>query len=97
VKSAVDEVEAEYLRRPPPRMGYRQRPRVSEEIRSLTGRIGSGDVPPTVAQMDRLEQLKGELREAVDAFQLVIDTRLRELNDKLGDYPRVMAGRRVIS
>jgi photosystem II stability/assembly factor-like uncharacterized protein len=97
VKVAVDSVDAEYLRRPPPRMGYRQRPRVSEEIRSLTGRIGSGDVPPTVAQMERLEQLEGELQEAMDAFQLLIDTRLRELNDKLGDYPRVMTGRRVIS
>ena len=70
---------------------------MSEEIRSLTGRIGSGDVPPTVAQTERLEQLEGELREAMDAFQLLIDTRLRELNDKLGDYPRVMAGPRVIS
>jgi hypothetical protein len=44
-----------------------------------------------------MEQLEGELREAVDAFQLLIDTRLQELNDKLGDYPRVMAGPRVIS
>ncbi|MFQ5536830.1 MAG: hypothetical protein ACE5GJ_05195 [Gemmatimonadota bacterium] len=87
---AVDSVSAEYLRRPPPRMGYRQRPRVSEEIRSLTGRIGGAQVRPTDAQMARLEELKGELRDAVDAFAEVVTTRIQPLNRTLGDEPHIV-------
>ena len=96
--AAVQQVSDEYLRRPPPRMGYRQRPRVSEELRSLMGSITGVEAPPTVPQMDRLGELRGEVQEAIDALDLVLDTRIRELNDKLGDRPHIMVPRpRVIS
>ena len=96
--AAVQQVSDEYLRRPPPRMGYRQRPRVSEELRSLMGSITGVEAPPTVPQMNRLGELRGEVQEAIDALDLVLDTRIRELNDKLGDRPHIMVPRpRVIS
>ncbi len=95
---AVQEVSDEYLRRPPPRMGYRQRPRASEELRSLMGSIAGVEAPPTVPQMSRLGELRGEVQEAIDALDLVLDTKIRELNDKLGDRPHIMVPRpRVIS
>jgi len=95
---AVQEVSDEYLRRPPPRMGYRQRPRVSEELRSLMGSIAGVEAPPTVPQMNRLGELRGEVQDAIDALNLVLDTKIRELNEKLGDRPHIMVPRpRVIS
>jgi photosystem II stability/assembly factor-like uncharacterized protein len=96
--AAVQEVSDQYLRRPPPRMGYRQRPRVSEELRSLMGAVANVEAPPTVPQGDRLVELRGEVQEAVDALNVVIDTRIRTLNEKLGDRPHIMIpGPRVIS
>lgn len=96
--AAVQEVSDAYLRRPPPRMNYRQRPRVSEELRSLMGAIANVEAPPTVPQIERLEQLRVETAEAIQALQVVLDTRIRALNEKLGDRPHVMIDRpRVIS
>jgi photosystem II stability/assembly factor-like uncharacterized protein len=96
--AAVQEVSDLYLRRPPPRMGYRQRPRVSEELRSLMGAVGNVEAPPTEPQSNRLVELRGEVQAAIDALNLVIDTRIRDLNDKLGDRPHIMVARpRVIS
>jgi len=97
-KAAVQEVSDQYLRRPPPRMGYRQRPRVSEELRSLMGAIANVEAPPTEPQGNRLTELRGEVQEAVDALDAVLDTRIRELNDRLGERPHIMVPRpRVIS
>jgi len=86
----VEKVAAEYLRRPPPRMGYRQRPRVSEELRSLTFAIGGVEAPPTVPQTKRLEQLRGETSEALSALRKAFDTFVRPLNEKLGDRPHIL-------
>jgi hypothetical protein len=97
-EAAVQAVSDEYLRRPPPRMGYRQRPRVSEELRSLMGSIANVEAPPTVPQMARLQEIRVEAQQAVDALNQVLDTRIKELNDKLGDRPRILVNRpRVIS
>ncbi|MDH5759467.1 MAG: hypothetical protein OEZ65_07740 [Gemmatimonadota bacterium] len=94
----VQGVSDEYLRRPPPRMGYRQRPRVSEELRSLMGAIGGVEAPITVPQERRLEQIRGEVREAVDALNVILDTTIRELNEKLGDRAHIMVNRpRMVS
>ena len=47
--------------RPPPSMGYRQRPRLREEIRSLMRAIDNTTNPPTIPQLERIESLKLEL------------------------------------
>ena len=51
----------EHLMRPPPSMGYRQRPRLREEIRSLMRAIDNTTNPPTIPQLERIESLKLEL------------------------------------
>ncbi len=95
---AVRQVSDSLLRRPPPRMGYRQRPRAAEELRSLMGAISGVEAPPTVPQSNRLEQLRTEVQDAIDALNVVIDTRVRALNEKLGDRPHIMVDRpKVIS
>ncbi|MDP2956910.1 MAG: hypothetical protein Q8N53_10865 [Longimicrobiales bacterium] len=96
--ASVQEASDEYLRRPPPRMGYRQRPRASEELRSLMGSIAGVEAPPTMPQTARLQQVRGEVQQAIDALNVVLDTKIKALNDKLGDRPHIMINRpRIIS
>ena len=85
----VNEVRDARLRRPPPRMGYRQFPRVSEEIRSLTGAIGGVEARPTEPQLLRIGEITREAEAAIDAMQLILDTTIRELNERLGGEPRI--------
>ncbi|MGD8320575.1 MAG: hypothetical protein PVJ02_08975 [Gemmatimonadota bacterium] len=97
-RAAVQEVSDEYLRRPPPRMGYRQRPRVSEQLRTQMGAISGVEAPPTEPQTARVEELRGQVQEAIDALNQVLDTKVKALNDELGDRPHIMIDRpRVIS
>ncbi len=85
----MTEVRDAQLRRPPPRMGYRQFPRVSEEIRSLNGAIGGVEARPTEPQLLRVDEITQEARAAMDAVQLILDTTIRELNERLGGDPRI--------
>ncbi len=85
----MTEVRDAQLRRPPPRMGYRQFPRVSEEIRSLNGAIGGVEARPTDPQLLRVAEITQEAQAAMDAVQLILDTTIRELNERLGGDPRI--------
>ena len=49
------------LMRPPPSMGYRQRPRLKEEIKTLMRAIDNTTNPPTIPQQERIKSLKQEL------------------------------------
>ena len=89
----VDKVSSEYLRRPPPRMGYRQRPRVSEEIRSLTRSIGGVEARPTEPQLARVQQIAGQADEALGAVDRLVDTAIQQLNDRLSEYSRILVDR----
>ncbi len=95
--AALDEIEAfkDWLTYPPPRMGYRQRPRLREELRSLMGSITSMASRPTEAEMLRLGELQVETSEAVATFNRMLDTTVRDLNDNAGQYPRIMIDRPI--
>ena len=90
---AVENVSNEYLRRPPPRMGYRQRPRVSEEIRSLTRSIGGVEARPTDPQLARVQEIAGEADEALGAVDQLVGTVIQQLNDRLSGYSRILIDR----
>jgi photosystem II stability/assembly factor-like uncharacterized protein len=83
-RAEVDSTASEHLRRPPPTMNYRQRPRVREEIRSLMRAIDGVEAPPTDPQLLRVRELHAEAQEAIDAIWHVWDTTLRGLNERLG-------------
>lgn len=89
----VKKVSSEYLRRPPPRMGYRQRPRVSEEIRSLTRSIGTVEARPTTPQLTRVQEIAGEADEALGAVDHLLDTVIQQLNDRLSGYSKIFIDR----
>ena len=56
--------------RPPPSMGYRQKPRLKEEIKTLMRAIDNTTNPPTIPQQERIKSLKQEL-----------DVHLRKMED----------------
>ena len=77
-----------------PNMGYRQRPRLREEIRSLMRAVNSATAEPTQPQLSRLEQLKGEVSEAQAALQQIITDDIQKINDKTKNIPQISVGKK---
>ncbi len=75
-------------------MGYRQKPRLREEIRSLLRAVDGAPAQPTQSQRDRVESLKEETATAVQAFEKVVNEEIAKLNALVKDLPRVHLGRR---
>ena len=73
------------LARPLPRLGYRQYPRLREEVQTVTGMIARPMLPPTAGETLRA----GELRDEVDQAQARLD---RILQDRVGAINRSLAG-----
>jgi len=88
---AVEALENE-LRRPPPRMGYRQWPRLSEQLSFVTRGITQAQARPTEGQM----QVLGEIEEALEAravdLQGLIDGPVAALNRLLAGQPAISSG-----
>ena len=91
IASATDKLEAmkNEWQRPPPNMGYRQRPRLKEEIRSLIFAIGNAPSEPTASQMDRVNSLQEETTEEVTKFQDYLTRDLEKINKLAGPMPQV--------
>jgi hypothetical protein len=88
---ALDALENQ-LRRPPPRMGYRQWPRLSEQLSFVARGIAQAQARPTVGQL----QVLGEIEEALEAravdLQGLIDGPVAVLNRLLEGQPAVRSG-----
>ncbi|MEL6919140.1 MAG: hypothetical protein AAFO99_15595, partial [Bacteroidota bacterium] len=92
VMKNISDLQDDILKRPPPAMTYRQRPRLREEIRSLMRAINSATAKPTQPQISRLEQLKGEVNGAMGALQQIIDTDIKGINKKAERIPQISVG-----
>lgn len=94
VKRALDKVNdlRGRLNRPPPRMGYRQYPRLREELQSLGGAISRPVAPPTEPQQRRLEELRQETAAVVGELNQLLTQTVPELNRMLGTRPHIVAG-----
>ncbi|MBL7855021.1 MAG: hypothetical protein JNL17_11525 [Cyclobacteriaceae bacterium] len=89
----LKEYEDEILRRPPPNMGYRQRPRLREEISSLLGDVDDATARPTQPQLERLGELKRENQEAAGQLDRLISDYVAPINDKVKNLPQVVVGK----
>ncbi len=78
------------LKRPPPSMSYRQRPRLREEIRNLMRAIDGAAAPPTRSQLERVTTLQAETQAMVDQYQRLLDTKIKSLNEWLKDVPHIV-------
>ena len=88
----ITELQDDILKRPPPSMSYRQRPRIREEIRSLMRAVNGAWAKPTQPQLARLQQLKGELAEANGTMNQILSSDIAGINEKTKSIPQVSVG-----
>lgn len=105
-RAALDEAEAalvalrtlrdEKLLRPMPGLGYRQYPRLREEVGSLLGAVTRTITKPTDAQASRHTELTGETRQVQQELQAIMNGRITRLNEMLRNLPHVLVGGRIV-
>ena len=93
-KQKISDLEDDVLKRPPPAMNYRQRPRIREEIRSQLRAINGATNKPTQPQLKRLEQLKGEVSDAQTVLEQIISGDLQKINAKVKEVPPITVGKK---
>jgi photosystem II stability/assembly factor-like uncharacterized protein len=85
----VKEFRDEVLRRPPPNMGYRQRPRLREEISSLLGDIDEATARPTTQQVGRSSELTKEVDDAKAQFSKLLSEDISRINEAVKNVPAI--------
>jgi hypothetical protein len=81
----------EKLLRPLPGLGYRQYPRLREEIQSLYGNVSRPMARPTDPQVLRQGELVTETTQVQQELNTVISGRIAKLNTLLKNLPHVLA------
>ena len=92
VTSALDAVKKlrdDDLTRPYPNMGYRQYPRIREEINSLSSAVSRAPVRPTEGQALRLKELTQELDRAVAALNRIQTEQVGRINEMMKAAPYI--------
>ncbi len=96
---AADDELAEFedrLTYPIPGLGYRQVPRLREELSSLFGSVTGPPSPPTEGEVERLGELREETATAEADFQAILATTIADLNRVLGGTARILLERREL-
>lgn len=88
---AIEALENE-LRRPPPRMGYRQWPRLSEQLSFVTRGITQAQARPTDGQIQVLEEIEEAMEARAVDLQGLIDGPVAALNRLLAGQPAISSG-----
>ena len=78
------------LARPLPGLGYRQYPRLREEVQTVSGMISRPMMPPTAGEMLRSTELGGEANQAQVRLDAIIKTHVVKINDLLKGTPHVL-------
>ncbi len=71
-------------------MGYRQYPRIREEIASLAGSVSRSPAPETDGQALRFKELTEELNRAVAALNKVQTDQVGKINDMMKTAPFIV-------
>jgi len=78
------------LARPLPGLGYRQYPRLREEVQTVSGMVWRPLMPPTAGEMLRLGELKTETDGAQARLDAIIASRVAKINQALAGTPHVI-------
>jgi len=78
------------LRRPPPNMNYRQRPRLREEIGSLMYAVDGATARPSTQQSNRSVELDREAGEAASQLERILSDDVQKINDKVKNMPQIV-------
>jgi hypothetical protein len=79
------------LARPLQGLGYRQYPRLREEIQTVTGMVTRPMKPPTAGETLRMGELKSETDQAQARLDAIIQNRVGKINQLLAGTPHVIA------
>jgi hypothetical protein len=93
VTSALDaskKVLEDDLTRPYPGMGYRQYPRLREEIQSLSGSVSRAGARPTDPEMLRMNELQQELDDAVGRLNRIQTDQVGRINELMKTAPFIV-------
>jgi hypothetical protein len=83
----VQSLRDDDLTRPYPNMGYRQYPRIREEIGSLYGAISRAPAAPTEGQALRIRELTQELDGAIAKLNQIQSDQVTKINDAMKSVP----------
>jgi hypothetical protein len=86
----------EKLLRPIQGLGYRQYPRLREEVNSLSGAVTRSITKPTDAQVGRHTELVSETSQVQRELQAIVDGRVARLNEMLKNLPHVIVPGRIV-
>ena len=73
-----------------PRLGYRQYPRLREEVQTVTGMIARPMMPPTSGELLRANELQVEVDQAQQRLDGMISGRIATINRMLAGTPHVL-------
>ena len=82
------------LARPLAGLGYRQYPRLREEVQTVSGMITRPMMPPTAGEMLRMGELKTEADQAQARLENILETRVGRINAALAGTPHVITPQR---
>ena len=85
----VKEFRNDELKRPINGLGYRQRPRLREELRSLAWAVDGTSARPTNPQMLRMKELDEETEAVVRRYNSIVENEVAEINQILRNFPQV--------
>jgi hypothetical protein len=92
VKQALDRLKKfkdDELARPIPGLGYRQYPRLREDVQSLAGYFGRGFRPPNEGELTRMKDLTAQVDQAVAKVNAIISGDIGPINDAMKSAPRI--------
>lgn len=78
------------LARPLPGLGYRQYPRLREEVQTVSGMIARPMMPPTAGETLRSGELTTETGQAQARFEGIMNDHVAKINDLLKGTPHVL-------
>ena len=78
------------LARPIAGLGYRQYPRLREEVQTVSGMVSRPMMPPTAGELQRMGELRTEADQAQARLDLIVTTKVAKFNQALAGTPHVI-------
>jgi hypothetical protein len=78
------------LARPLPGLGYRQYPRLREEVQTISGMVSRPMMPPTAGETLRASELVTENNQAQARFDGIMQDHVMKINELLKGTPHVV-------
>ena len=83
------------LARPLAGLGYRQYPRLRDEVQTVSGMVSRPLMPPTAGELLRMGELNTEAQQAQARLDGIIQNRVSKINQSLAGTPHIVVPQRV--